>query len=323
MPQLNQTEAKGKVAPTALCPSSSTRVKPQSSTNTNTSNLDNLRSAFIRDQSTVSFLEGAALNSSSDNDIVANSIVNGITSNILERGGKDNARASSLLPPRPPPTRGGTWPSSILRATSNRNGVSTLSASPGMGNGIPTPGASSGAASGDSSFSRDTMANFDPQKAFDNPSMEKEYLNYIESLKQYLANHQPNSNRHSVSHQGNDGRGGTHHSQNDNNEPAHSTNDDVPILSISNEVDTRSSLPFAPLNHEFSGENVQFDIMSVGWGSISARFLYPDSLRYSCCNRRGFFSSFRFFIVSSLSEFNLELSPSRSSRRHFDQLRHS
>ena len=84
-------------------------------------------------------------------------------------------------PSRPPPPRGGTWPNSIPRDAGSAGSAGFLSS--------------------DSSLSRDSWAGSrggtailpDQQKPFDNPSMEKEYLNYIASVKQYLNNQQQNN----------------------------------------------------------------------------------------------------------------------------------
>ena len=88
----------------------------------------------------------------------------------------------SFFVSRPPPTRGGTWPNSIPRGVNASDGAA-------------------GCLSGDSSLSRDSWTalgggpsvQFEQQKPFDNPSMEKEYLNYIASVKQYLSNQQQHS----------------------------------------------------------------------------------------------------------------------------------
>ena len=107
--------------------------------------------------------------------------------------GIDDA-SSPRFPSRPAPTRGGTWPNSIARG------------------GVIGEGAGSGCVSGDSSLSRDswTVLSGDGaaqrHKPFENPSMEKEYLHYIASVKQYLTNQHQNvaDRNHALVTSGND-----------------------------------------------------------------------------------------------------------------------
>ena len=108
-------------------------------------------------------------------------------------GDRFNAGVDPLAPPffptaPPPPSsaRGGTWPNSVSRNTSDANASGYASRDSSLSS------RGSGGALLDGGNGESVAVH--RQKPFENASMEKEYLHYIASVKQYLSNQQQHNN---------------------------------------------------------------------------------------------------------------------------------